>query len=99
LPRSLIPLSALPFTEIHRREPLVSIVTAERRGAATDDGCQDLQVQPGEPQFVAQMGAEHDRFEHNQSVIFIALRNETAVGFTQLYPSFSSGALAREFMY
>lgn len=36
-----------------------------------------------------------DRFEHNQSVILIALRNETAVGFAQLYPSFSTGALSR----
>ena len=39
-----------------------------------------------------------DRFEHNQSVIFIAVKDGTAVGFTQLYPSFSSGALARIFI-
>ena len=36
-----------------------------------------------------------DRFEHNQSVIFLAEVGGVAVGFTQLYPSFSSGALAR----
>jgi GNAT superfamily N-acetyltransferase len=36
-----------------------------------------------------------DRFEHNQSVIFVAARDEAPIGFTQLYPSFSSGALAR----
>jgi GNAT superfamily N-acetyltransferase len=36
-----------------------------------------------------------DRFEHNQSVIFIAVRGEAAIGFAQLYPSFSSAALAR----
>ncbi len=36
-----------------------------------------------------------DRFEHNQSVIFVAVRDGTVIGFTQLYPSFSSGALAR----
>jgi GNAT superfamily N-acetyltransferase len=39
-----------------------------------------------------------DRFEHNQSEIFIAVKDGTAVGFTQLYPSFSSGALARIFI-
>jgi GNAT superfamily N-acetyltransferase len=36
-----------------------------------------------------------DRFEHSQSVIFAAETNKVAIGFTQLYPSFSSGALAR----
>jgi GNAT superfamily N-acetyltransferase len=36
-----------------------------------------------------------DRFRHHQSVIFLALdHNGSALGFTQLYPSFSSG-LAR----
>jgi GNAT superfamily N-acetyltransferase len=40
-----------------------------------------------------------ERFQHNQSVIFIALRsNGTAVGFTQLYPSFSSVSAARTFI-
>lgn len=39
-----------------------------------------------------------DRFEHNQSVIFVALKDGTAVGFVKLYPSFSSGALARIFI-
>lgn len=38
------------------------------------------------------------RFEHNQSVIFIALRGDSAVGFVQLYPSFSSTAMARIFV-
>lgn len=36
-----------------------------------------------------------DRLEHNQSVIFVAETDKGAIGFTQLYPSFSSGALAR----
>jgi len=39
-----------------------------------------------------------DRFEHNQSVIFVAVKDGATVGFTQLYPSFSSGALARIFI-
>ena len=38
------------------------------------------------------------RFEHGQSSIFIAFEGETAVGFTQLYPSFSTVSLARVFI-
>ena len=38
------------------------------------------------------------RFENNQSVIFIATRNGFATGFVQLYPSFSSTAMARIFV-
>jgi ribosomal protein S18 acetylase RimI-like enzyme len=36
-----------------------------------------------------------ERFKHSESVIFIATRDNDAVGFTQLYPSFSSISLAR----
>lgn len=39
-----------------------------------------------------------DRFEHNQSIIFVAFANSRAIGFAQLYPSFSSGAMARIFI-
>jgi GNAT superfamily N-acetyltransferase len=40
-----------------------------------------------------------DRFQHLQSVIFIAtLSTGAAVGFTQLYPSFSSVSAARTFI-
>jgi len=40
-----------------------------------------------------------ERFQHNQSVLFLALQaNGTAVGFTQLYPSFSSVSAARTFI-
>jgi GNAT superfamily N-acetyltransferase len=35
------------------------------------------------------------RFSHSESVMFIADRRGIAVGFTQLYPSFSSIAMAR----
>ena len=38
------------------------------------------------------------RFEHQQSVIFIAFEAERALGFTQLYPSFSSTRLTRMFV-
>ncbi len=36
-----------------------------------------------------------DRFSHNQSIIFLAFAGNTAIGFTQLYPSFSSASMAR----
>lgn len=40
-----------------------------------------------------------ERFSHNESIIFIAENDGgDAVGFTQLYPSFSSGAAARIFI-
>ena len=39
-----------------------------------------------------------ERFEHNQSVIFLALQDGDAIGFTQLYPSFSSASMARIFI-
>jgi GNAT superfamily N-acetyltransferase len=36
-----------------------------------------------------------DRLSNSESVIFIAFENETAVGFTQLYPGFSSIGMKR----
>jgi GNAT superfamily N-acetyltransferase len=40
-----------------------------------------------------------ERFQNNQSVIFIATQpDNVAVGFTQLYPSFSSVSAARTFI-
>jgi GNAT superfamily N-acetyltransferase len=40
-----------------------------------------------------------ERFHHNQSIVFLALRPDgSAVGFTQLYPSFSSASAARIFI-
>ena len=39
-----------------------------------------------------------ERFEHDQSVIFLSFEVAAAVGFSQLYPSFSSGAMARIFI-
>jgi ribosomal protein S18 acetylase RimI-like enzyme len=35
------------------------------------------------------------RFSHSESVIFVASRDSAAIGFTQLYPSFSSISMAR----
>ena len=39
-----------------------------------------------------------ERFDHGESVVFIARAGASAVGFAQLYPSFSSVALARVFV-
>jgi GNAT superfamily N-acetyltransferase len=37
-----------------------------------------------------------ERFQHNESVIFLAMRQDgSAAGFTQLFPSFSSASAAR----
>jgi ribosomal protein S18 acetylase RimI-like enzyme len=37
-----------------------------------------------------------ERFQHNQSIIFLALQlDNSAVGFTQLYPSYSSASAER----
>lgn len=57
------------------------------------DGYRQFYRHPSEPDRIRRFLL--DRFEHNQCVIFIAMNDEAAVGFTQLYPSFSSGALAR----
>ena len=39
-----------------------------------------------------------DRFSHNQSVIFLAFDGDIPIGFTQIYPSFSSVSMARIFI-
>jgi GNAT superfamily N-acetyltransferase len=40
-----------------------------------------------------------ERFEHNESIIFLAVGQDgAAVGFTQLFPSFSSASAARIFI-
>jgi len=39
-----------------------------------------------------------ERLEREQSAILIAFADGAAIGFTQLYPSFSSGAMARIFI-
>jgi L-amino acid N-acyltransferase YncA len=40
-----------------------------------------------------------ERFQHNQSIVLLALqRDGSAIGFTQLFPSFSSVSAARIFI-
>ena len=60
------------------------------------DGYRQFYRQASEPDRIRKF--LKDRFENNQSVIFMAVKDGTAIGFTQLYPSFSSGALARIFI-
>lgn len=38
------------------------------------------------------------RFDHGESVVFMAFENSIPLGFAQLYPSYSSTALARVFI-
>ena len=39
-----------------------------------------------------------DKFNHGESVIFLAWEGPKAVGFTQMFPSFSSVSMARTFL-
>jgi len=56
------------------------------------------QFQGRESDFSAARGFLQARFEHGESVVFIAYEGEIALGFAQLYPSFSSVSLARVFI-
>ena len=60
------------------------------------DAYRQFYRQPSEPERARRFLLE--RFEHNQSVIFLAFEGAAAIGFAQLYPSFSSGAMARIFI-
>jgi len=39
-----------------------------------------------------------DRFERDESIIFLAFQEEKAIGFTQLYPSFSSVSMQKMYI-
>jgi GNAT superfamily N-acetyltransferase len=60
------------------------------------DAYRQFYRQPSEPERAKKFLLES--FEYSQSVIFLAFEHGVAVGFAQLYPSFSSGALARMFV-
>src|SRR5437016_3416122 len=58
------------------------------------DAYRQFYRQPPDPNLTRRFLLE--RFQHNESIIFIALKEaDTAIGFTQLFPSFSSGSAAR----
>ncbi len=50
-----------------------------------------------EPDINAARAFLRERFNHGQSVIFLASEGDVPLGFTQLYPSFSSVSLGRTF--
>ena len=60
------------------------------------DGYRQFYERPGD------MAGAHafllERVRHAQSVVFLAREGGTPVGFTQLYPSFSSASMARIFV-
>jgi GNAT superfamily N-acetyltransferase len=64
--------------------------------AALFDGYRSFQGQHSD--LAAARAFLGERFEHGQSVVFIAEWDSRPVGFAQLYPSFSSVALARAFI-
>lgn len=60
------------------------------------DQYRQFQAQPADPSGCRAFLAA--RFNHGESVIFLASTDQQPVGFAQLYPSFSSTALARVFI-
>ena len=56
------------------------------------------QFQGQESELAAARSFLRERFDHGESVIFVARDGTTAVGFAQLYPSFSSVSLSRVFV-
>ena len=50
------------------------------------------------PDLAAARSFLRDRFEHGESIVFVAQAAGAPAGFTQLYPSFSSVSLARTFI-
>jgi len=75
-----------------------------RRATATDlnhvvplfDAYRQFYRRPSEPELCRAF--LQDRLERKESVIFLAFEDGNATGFTQLYPSFSSGAMAPIFI-
>ncbi len=56
------------------------------------------QFQGKTPDVAAARAFLQARFDHGESVVFMAYAGSTPVGFAQLYPSFSSTALQRVFI-
>ena len=64
--------------------------------AAVFDEYRQFQGKP--PDVPACRAFLHDRFNHGESTVFLAAMDQQAVGMAQLYPSYSSTALARVFI-
>ncbi len=81
------------MTAIHVRQAILSDLDAL---APLFDGYRQFYRQSSDLAAARQFLLE--RFNHGESVLFLACDAESAVGFTQLYPSFSSVSLARTFI-
>ncbi|HTB10779.1 MAG TPA: GNAT family N-acetyltransferase [Bryobacteraceae bacterium] len=57
------------------------------------DAYRQFYRQPSDPALARRFLLE--RFQHNESIIFVATKDGAALGFTQLFPSFSSVSAAR----
>ncbi|OAI15352.1 MULTISPECIES: GNAT family N-acetyltransferase [Methylomonas] len=60
------------------------------------DGYRRFYGKPSDPH--AAKSFLRDRLEHGESVLFLAEQDNSATGFVQLYPSFSSVSLARTYI-
>jgi len=60
------------------------------------DAYRQFYNQPSDP--LAAREFLRDKFNHGESIIFLAWVGPTPVGFTQLFPSFSSVSMARTFL-
>ena len=60
------------------------------------DGYRRFQGQPGDLEAAREF--LRARFDHGESIVFVALDGERPVGLAQLYPSFSSVTLSRVFL-
>ena len=60
------------------------------------DAYRQFYNQPSDPQAAGVF--LRDKFNHGESVVFLAWQGPTPVGFTQLFPSFSSVSMARVFL-
>jgi len=81
----------------------MSDITLRRAGIADFDEALDLfeeyrEFQGQRRDRVAARAFLQARFEHGDSIVFIARRSDAPAGFAQLYPSHSSVALARVFI-
>ena len=60
------------------------------------DACRQFDKQASDPQSARVF--LRDKFNHGESVVFLASQGPTPVGFTQLFPSFSLVSMARVFL-
>jgi len=60
------------------------------------DACRQFDKQASDPQSARVF--LRDKFNHGESVVFLASQAPTPVGFTQLFPSFSLVSMARVFL-